>query len=75
MSESDLIDDYLKGSLTTEQTVDFEERISNDTTLKKQLALRKLIIDGIHEGYTRELKDKLVQYDTELGTKQKFSLN
>lgn len=75
MSEIDLIDDYLKGNLTTEQTADFEERMANDTTLKKQVAVRKLIIDGIHEGYTRELKDKLVQYDIKLATKQKFTFN
>ncbi|UYN85249.1 MAG: hypothetical protein KIT51_10100 [Cyclobacteriaceae bacterium] len=75
MNESDLIDDYLKERLTTEQTADFEVRMTNDITLKRQVAIRKLIIDSIHEGYTRELKEKLIQYDTKLGTKQKFSIN
>ncbi len=75
MRESDLIDDYLRGSLTAEETMAFEERMANDATLKKQVALRKLIIDGIHEGYAKEPKEKLIQYDLKLATKQKFTFN
>lgn len=75
MSENEFIDDYLRGSLTAEEMVAFEKRMAQDSTLKKQVALRKLIIDGIHEGYTRGLKEKLIQYDIRLATKQKFTLN
>jgi TolA-binding protein len=75
MSEDDLINDYLKGNLSIEQVAEVEKRMQQDNLFKKQVALRKLIIEGIHEAYTEELKEKLIAYDIKLAEKNRFSLN
>lgn len=75
MSEDELIDHYLKGRLSAEQNAQFEERMQQDNLLKKQVALRKLIIEGINEAYTEELKEKLIAHDIKLAEKNRFSLN
>jgi|APTNR8051073442_1049403.scaffolds.fasta_scaffold02409_5 tetratricopeptide (TPR) repeat protein len=75
MSKDELIDDYLKGHLSVEQNAEFEERMKEDNVFKKQIVLRKLIIEGIHEAYTEELKGKLIAHDLKLAEINRFSLN
>ncbi|HMP98266.1 MAG TPA: hypothetical protein PKC24_00705 [Cyclobacteriaceae bacterium] len=75
MSTDELVDEFLMDKLTPKQVAEFEERMVRDIAFKNQVDLRKLIMEGIHEGYARELKEKLVQYDIRLSTKQRFSMN
>jgi len=75
MSEDELIDDYLKGKLFDEQVAAVERRMQQDNLFKKQVALRKLIIEGIHQAYAEELKEKLADFDARLEKKKGFSVS
>lgn len=72
MVESEIIDKYLRGELDTEQLESFSKSLESDITLQKKVALRKLIIAGISQSYTEELKSKLAAFDRSLETKKRF---
>jgi tetratricopeptide (TPR) repeat protein len=75
MNNEDLTDDYLKGRLTAEEALAFEMRVAEDAALKRRVAMRRLIIEGIHVGYANELKERLRAFDSRLDIKQRFPLN
>ena len=75
MSEDELIDSYLKNQLDFEQRSDFEKQLHTKEDLRKKLALRKLIKEGIGQVYAEELKDKLVAFDKTLEGKKRFQFS
>lgn len=75
MEESEIIDKYLRGELDTEQLESFSKSLELDITLQKKVTLRKLIIAGISQSYTEELKSKLADFDRSLENKKRFEFS
>jgi len=75
MEESEIIDKYLRGELDAEQSEKFETNLKSNATLQKKVTLRKLIIAGISQSYTEELKSKLADFDRSLENKKRFEFN
>ena len=75
MEESEMIDSYLRGELNAEQAEEFVKIIQNDVTLQKKVAIRKLIMDGISQSYTEELKSKLAAFDRSLETRKRIQFS
>jgi TolA-binding protein len=75
MTEDELIDSYLKNDLDVDQQSDFEKQLHTNEDLRKKLALRKLIKEGIGQGYAEKLKEKLVAFDKTLEGKKRFQFS
>ncbi len=75
MEESEIIDKYLRGELESEQLENFSKRLESDIVLQKKVTLRKLVIAGINQSYTEELKSKLVDFDRSLETRKRFQFS
>jgi hypothetical protein len=75
MEESELIDQYLRGELEGEQLDNFINMLQSNRELQKKVALRKLIIGGIEQVYTEELKNKLVDFDHSLENKNRYQFS
>ncbi|NOS57232.1 MAG: tetratricopeptide repeat protein [Cyclobacteriaceae bacterium] len=75
MEESEIIDKYLKGELDGEQLANFSKALQTNNELQKKLALRNLIIAGISQSYSEELKFKLADFDRSLETKKRFQFS
>ncbi len=75
MEESDIIDQYLRGELDAPQSEHFLSRLNADPVLQKQVALRKLVLAGISEAYTEDLKTKLVAFDRSMESKKRFQFS
>lgn len=75
MEESDLIDMYLKNELAPEEWDSFTQRLQSDKELSKKVALRKLLIEGISQSYSEELKSKLIAFDSSLEGKKRYTFN
>ncbi|MBX2944727.1 MAG: hypothetical protein KF725_02740 [Cyclobacteriaceae bacterium] len=75
MEESELIDKYLRGELDEQEQMDFTKQIQLDDTLKRRIALRRLIIEGVGLAYTDKLKQDLSAFDKSLDGKSRFKFS
>lgn len=75
MEESEIIDKYLKGDLDGEQLSRFSKTLQTNSELQRKLALRNLIIAGISQSYTEELRSKLADFDRSLENKKRFQFS
>ena len=75
MEESELVDRFLKGELDEQEQVDFAKQIQIDDNLKKKIALRRLIIEGVNLVYTDKLKQDLSAFDKSLDGKNRFKFS
>lgn len=65
-----IIDQYLSGELTPEETRSFEERLESNPELQTEVQLQKDIIEGIKRaGITAQVKKTAKQYHTFKGLK------
>lgn len=55
----ELLEKYLRGELSTEETVAFEKQLKNDPALQKELSFQKEVIEGIRKARIAELKAML----------------
>jgi tetratricopeptide (TPR) repeat protein len=75
MEESELVDKFLRGELDAAQSENFTEQIQADNELKRRVALRRLVIEGISLAYTEKLKQDLVEFDKSLDSKRRFQFS
>lgn len=75
MEESELIDKFLRGELDTEQGENITKQIRANNELKRKVALRKLVIEGISLAYTEKLKQDLVEFDKRLDGRKRFQFS
>ncbi len=66
MEETDIIDNYIWGSLKGDELLKFEATLKTDPSLQLLVRIRKAIISGIEESYIEELKRKLIAYEHQL---------
>lgn len=75
MEESELIDKYLRGELGEQEQVDFTKQFQLDDNLKRRIALRRLILEGVSLAYTDKLKQDLTAFDKSLDGKNRFKFS
>jgi len=75
MEESELIDKFLRGELDTEQDENLTKQIQANNELKRKVALRKLVIEGINLAYTEKLKQDLIEFDKTLDGKNRVQFS
>jgi hypothetical protein len=63
-----LIESYLAGDLSAEQTTQFEKEISENPRLQNEVSLQKSIITAIQSGRKAELKARLNNLDVAVST-------
>ena len=54
MNDIELIEKYLRGELTNEEIVSFEERIKYDIVLKEQFEIESVILKGLRFSLEKE---------------------
>lgn len=75
MEESELIDKFLRGELDEEQSENFSKLIQANNELRRKVALRKLVVEGISLAYAEKLKQDLVEFDKTLDGKKRFQFS
>jgi tetratricopeptide (TPR) repeat protein len=75
MEESEIIDKYLRGELKEIELEKFLKILNSDVTLQKKVTLRKLMVAGISQSYTEELKSKLAEFDRSLESKKRLQFS
>ncbi len=71
MDKDELIDNYLKGHLDKTEELSFLQKMEGDETLRKEVTLRKWVIEGINIAHEEDLKKKLTEFDKSIDAKRK----